>query len=207
MSELNYHYNNVIKLHNMEYIQNPFIKYKLADVCGIDIFFPMYNYVYFVKGIAYATDGSLIVALSLNDDINNNKLLINCLNGHKIRKADMQMLNYFNRLFPTSDGIIFLNDDHTMQLDIKSLSTYNSDNEYLKIIEYINKAKIDAKKNKNSESKIKINMLLLQKMGNAISFNDSARFYFLDGKRVFVEFNGYENSCAVFLQKNDVLAD
>lgn len=65
--------------------------YKLWTACGDDDFRPVYNYIMFKDGYAYATDGYILVRVPLSDYCNIPEEETALLNGYAIRK---DMLRY-----------------------------------------------------------------------------------------------------------------
>ncbi len=187
----------------MVYISNPFKKHPIDLCCGKDQFRPFINYIYFIEGVAYASNANVIMALSLTD-IEADKQLIDCINGFKMHYSDMQLMHSYEELFPDNDGRIFLNEEKSRILQLQHLEFNDQDKKYLKIIELIQKGTAELKTHSESISKIKIGLYLLQQIGESVGFLNSARFNFLNNpNRVLLEFDNYKKSFAVFMPMMD----
>lgn len=187
----------------MEYIYNPFKKHTIDLCCSSDELRPFLQYIYFIDGIAYATDAFVMLSLSLFD-IDADEPLIACLNGYKMHHSDMQMIREYTRLFPDGNGKIFLNVEHTRILQLHPLDYNDSEKKYLKILHLLNKAKSEVQTNADSVSKIKFGLSLLERLGKAVGFLNTARFNFLKNPtRVFLEFDNYKNSFAIVMPMMD----
>ena len=187
----------------MEYISNPFKKHPIDLCCSTDELRPFINYIYFIDGIAYASNAYVILALSLTD-IEADKPLIDCLNGYKMHYSDMQMMNAYDRLFPQSNGKLVLNDEHTRILQLRRLEFEDSERKYQTILDHFNKAKAEIETHSESISKIKIGLYLMERVGKAVGFLNSARFNFLKSpSRIFLAFDNYKKSFALVMPMID----
>ena len=187
----------------MEYICNPFQKHQIELCCSRDELRPFINYIYFIDGIAYATNAHILLALSLSD-IDADKELIKCLEGFKMHYSDMQMLNGYDRLFPAESGKLFLNYELTEILQLHPLDYEDSEKKYQTIIDIFQKGKAELKTNADAISKIKIGLYLMERLGKAVGTLNSARFNFLKNpNRVFLEFDNYKKSFAIIMPMKD----
>lgn len=186
-----------------EYISNPFKQHPIDLCCSNDDLRPFINYIYFIDGIAYASNAYVILALSLTD-IDADKTLIDCLNGYKMHYSDMQMMNAYDRLFPETNGKLVLNYEQTRILQMQPLDFDDSEKKYQTILDHLTKAKAELKTNAESISKIKMGLYLMERVGKAVGFLNSARFNFLKTpNRVFLEFDNYKNSFAIVMPMQD----
>jgi hypothetical protein len=187
----------------MAHIGNPFIEHPIYLCCSSDELKPFVNYIYFIDGIAYATDSYVMLALSLTD-IDADKSLIDCLNGYKMHRTDMQMMNAYERLIPEASGKISLNEEHTRILQLQPLDYADAENKYQTILEIFHKTQRELTTHKDSISKIKLGLYLLGKLSKAVGFLNYARFIFLkEPNRVFLEFDAYKNSFALVMPMID----
>ena len=187
----------------MDLISNPFKKHPVDLCCSSDELRPFMNYIYFIKGIAYATDAYALVALSLKD-IDADKALMECLEGYKMKREDMQFMNGYEYLFPKADGTIVLNLDGTRQLVLCKINFDDAEKKYQTIIDICEKAKAEVKTKSTSISKIKMRLSLIERIGKAVGFSNSVRFNFMkEPDRVFLEFGNYKNSFALVMPMMD----
>lgn len=162
----------------MEYISNPFKKHPIDLCCGKDQFRPFINYIYFIDGVAYASNAYVLLAISLTD-IEADKHLIDCINGFKMHYSDMQLMHSYERLFPDNSGRIFLNEEKSRILQLQHFEFNDEDKKYLKIIDLFQKGMAELKTHSESISKIKIGLNWLVQIGESVGYLNSARFNFL----------------------------
>lgn len=134
--------------------------------------------------------------------------LMECLANRKIHYSDMQMLNEYDRIIPVESGKIILNDEHTRILQLPTLEFDDEKKKYQTIIDIFQKGKKEFKTHSVSVSKIKLGLYLLERLGKAVGFLNSARFNFLkEPSRVFLEFDNYKNSFAIVMPMMDDLEE
>lgn len=187
----------------MKYISNPFKKHPIDLCCSSDELRPFINYIYFIDGVAYASNANMILALSLTD-IEAEKELIDCINGFKMHYSDMKLMHSYDRLFPDKNGRIFLNEEKSRILQLQHFEFDDENKNYLKITELFQKGMAELKTHSESISKIKIGLYLLERIGESVGFMNSARFNFLKNpSRVLLEFDNYKKSFAIVMPMMD----
>jgi hypothetical protein len=146
----------------------------------------------------------MLVAIALKD-IDAEKELIECLDGYKISKADMELMREYDFLFPQGSGKIVLNHDGTRQLLLLKIDYEDEIRKYQTILDVYEKARAEKITKAISLSAIKLNLHLLVRLGKIIGLLSSARFNFLkEPERVFIEFDNYKNSFALVMpMRND----
>jgi len=187
----------------MELTLNPFKRHPIDLCCSSDELRPFINYIYFVNGIAYATDAHVCVALSLKDfDVE--EKLIACLEGRKMSREDFKFMCEYEWLYPQENGKLFLNSEGTRVLNLKTLDDDDSEKKYQKIFDIYELAKSDRISKAVALNKIKINLHLLERLSKTVGNLNSARFIFLkELPRVFIEFEFHKNSFALVMPMLD----
>lgn len=171
--------------------------------CSSDELRPFINYIYLINGIAFAANNFMMVAIALKD-IEAEKELIDCLNGYKMLKADMELLREYEIIFPQEGGKIILNHDGTRQLLLYNIDYKDEGKEYQTILDIYKKAKSEKITKAISLSAIMLNLYSLERLAKIIGFSSSARFNFLkEPQRVFIEFDNYKNSFALVMPMLD----
>lgn len=187
----------------MKYIINPFIKHPIYLCCGADTLRPFINYVYFIDGVAYASNGYVLLALSLTD-IEAAQELIDCINGFKMHYLDMELIQSHERLFPDTNGRIFLNEEKSRILQLQSFEFNDDERKYLKIPELTHKSLAELETHSEKTSKVKIYFSLLEKISKSVGSNNAVRFNFLNNpKRILLEFDNYKNTSAIVMPMMD----
>jgi hypothetical protein len=191
--------------HNtMKLINNPFIEHPVYLCCGVNLRYPFIHYVYFIDGVAYASNAYMVLALSLTD-IETEQELIDCINGFKIHHSDMELMQSYEYLFPDTNGRIFLNEEKSRMLQLQSFEFNDVERKYLQIPELSQKGLAELETHSENISNIKINLSLLEKIAKSVgSHHNAVRFNFLKNpQRVLLEFDYYENSFAIVMPMMD----
>lgn len=188
-------------------MRNPFYKLHLDECCGMnDILHPeTNNYIFFINGIAYATDGYILAAISLQDlEIDLFNYPIEQLEGRKIHRIDFKILSEKKDVYFEDDGIIRLYEEGTIQLHMPKIEVNDTNYFPHKILNFCKIMKEDLK-NKKAIHKIKINLKLIERMSKMFEHSVIARFRFVGtSPQIFVEFEKYRNSYGLIMPMIDI---
>lgn len=172
---------------------NSFSEHHLDVCCGNDDLRPVMHYIYCINGIAYATDASIFMAVSLKD-ICIDPVLIKHLEGYKIHREAFQFLKKYEYFYLQKPGIILLN-ERTIQVHLEKIDTKKPEGNFINSFQKIKKW-IDEKPTQNLPIKsIKINMNYVDKICKVFNTSVTSRLtFFSNPSRIYFDFDCYKHS-------------
>lgn len=157
------------------------------------------NFIYFINGYMYATDGLILISISLQE-INADPYLIKFLDGNKIFASDMSLINQFKFLHLDENGVIYLNSRKSIKVQLYSLEQEDTDLTYCKMIDMMDKVVLDKGIHQSVTPAYKISTDVLNKL-NVLSskFNVMKLIPTNQDFTLLVEFGNKKSSYAIIM--------
>ena len=181
---------------------NPFNNHQIHECCGNDELRPQWMYIYFHNGFAFATDASILIAISLSD-LYADERMINFLNGRKIHKDDFKLLYKPYYISLEEPFKIRLSEERGTVIQLSEID-YEAHKGFSMILQVLEAFQAEFNSKIIPIESIKLNLRFVEQLYKLIDELAVVRFTFLPNKNaLYMEFDLFKKSYGVLMLIKD----